>query len=367
MSAEKDPANVSRFGLGEVRRRILSVPTLVAIIFAAGAVGLVLWRVLDFEWEEFWRNVTGLNLWYFLLAAVLYYASFWFRGVRWRSIFITSESKTSSETDIVETRSPTSLTMAGMILSGWFVNSVMFFRLGDAYRGWALADRSGGHTSTALGTVFAERVQDMVVVLVLVLVSVTWALVVDGFEASGAIVDAAIIVIAIAAGLVLLLLLMLGLMGTVGDRLASWMPSRLSRQYVRFQSGALASFEGRHLPYQIVLGVIGWILEIARFYFVAEAMGLEMALSIAMFAALANAILTTVPIPGGLGIVETALIGVLLLTGLNDTDAFTLTVLDRMISWLSVVVLGGIVFVLLSMKRGERRRTDAETDVQGVG
>ncbi len=367
MSSEKDPANVSRFGLDEVRRRILSVPTLVAIIFAAGAVGLVLWRVLDFEWEEFWRNVTGLNLWYFLLAAALYYASFWFRGVRWRSIFITSESKNNSETDIVETRSPTSLTMAGMILSGWFVNSVMFFRLGDAYRGWALADRSGGHTSTALGTVFAERVQDMVVVLVLVLVSVTWALVVDGFEASGAIVDAAIIVIAIAAGLVLLLLLMLGLMGTVGDRLASWMPSRLRRQYVRFQSGALASFEGRHLPYQIVLGVIGWILEIARFYFVAEAMGLEMALSIAMFAALANAILTTVPIPGGLGIVETALIGVLLLTGLNDTDAFTLTVLDRMISWLSVVVLGGIVFVLLSMKRGERRRTEAETDVQGTG
>ncbi len=343
------------------------MPTLLSVVIGLGIIGLVLWRVLEFEWTEFWSTVTGLNLWYYVLAGVLYYASFWFRGVRWRSIFISANSKSSEERGVGGTRVPGSMTMGGLILSGWFVNSVMFFRLGDAYRGWALANRSGGHTSTALGTVFAERVQDMAVVLVLVVVAVVWALVVDGFEASGAVVDAAIIVIAVAAGLSLLLLVILGLMGTVGERLASWMPSRLRGQYLGFQSGALASFEGKHLPYQVLLGVIGWGLEIARFYFVAEAMGLEMALSIAMFAALANAILTTIPIPGGLGIVETALIGVLLLTGLNDTDAFTLTVLDRTISWLSVVIIGGVVFVLLSMKRGERRRAGAEPDAQSAG
>ena len=345
--------NGQALGIADVSRRVFSVPTLLSVAFGLAIIGFLLWRVLDFEWDEFIEHLTGINWWLFVLAGVLYYVSFWFRGYRWQLIY-DAVAQRSGDPQVRESNAPSVVTMAALILSGWFINSVMFFRIGDAYRGWALADRTSSDMPTALGTVFAERVQDMAVVLVLVVISAVWALLVDGFAASGAIVDVAVIVVAVASVLVLVLLLILYLMRAAGERLAGLIPIRFRNQYLHFQEGALNSFRGGRIPSQIALGMLGWLMEVARFYFVAQAMGLDMAMSIAMFAALANAIMTTIPVPGGLGFVETALITVLLLTGLSHTDAFTLTVLDRAISWLSIVAVGGIVFLALTLKRSKR-------------
>ena len=358
--------NGQAYGIAAMRRRVLSLPTILSAAFGLAIIGFLLWRVLDFEWDEFVEHLTGINWWLFILAGLLYYLSFWFRGWRWQLIF-NSVANRSENPDLQRAEAPNVATMSLMILTGWFVNSVMFFRIGDAYRGWALADRTSSDMPTALGTVFAERVQDMVVVLVLVVTSAIWALLVDGFAASGRIVDVAVIVVAVASGLVLALLLILYVMGKAGERVARWLPARFGRQYLHFQDGTLNSFRGGGMTLQIALGVLGWLMEVLRFYFVAQAMGLEMAISIAMFAALANAIMTTIPVPGGLGFVETALITVLLLVGLNDTDAFTLTVLDRSISWLSIVAFGGIAFLATTLKRSVTNRTTRVDEVGASG
>lgn len=355
----------SRFSVGEVRSKILSLPTLLAIVIGVVIIAL-LWRVLGFEWDEFASNLTGLNIAYYLLAAVMYYASFWVRGLRWRSLFITVQERTETIDTSDKTQTPTRLTMTGLILSGWFVNSVMLFRLGDAYRSWALAQRSNIGISAGLGTVFAERVQDMALVLVLVTLSALWVLLFDGLEASGAIVNIIAIVIAVAAGLALALLLIILIMMKMGERVSSRLPSRIRNSYLRFQSGTLGSFSRRQLPSQIALGLVAWLLEIARFYLVAQAMGLEMAFSIAMFATLVHSILTTVPIPGGLGIVETVLTTLFILVGIERTDAITLTLLDRAISWLSVIVIGGAVFIVLSVNRTKRNSAPKPTSPTSV-
>ena len=353
-------------GITDVIRRVFSIPTLLSVAFGLSIIALLLWRVLDFEWDEFVEHLTGINWWLFVLAGLLYYASFWFRGFRWQLIY-SAVAQRSENHRIRDSKAPRITTMAALILSGWFVNSVMFFRIGDAYRGWALADRTSSDMPTALGTVFAERVQDMVVVLILVVISAVWALLVDGFAASGAIVDVAVIVVAVASVLVLVLLLILYLMRAAGERLAGLLPSRFRDQYLHFQDGALNSFRGGRMPLQIALGMLGWLMEVARFYFIAQAMGLDMAMSIAMFAALANAIMTTIPVPGGLGFVETALITVLLLTGLNHTDAFTLTILDRAISWLSIVAIGGLVFLAMTLRRSKRAAAGKVEEVTASG
>ena len=55
---------------------------------------------------------------------------------------------------------------------------------------------------------------------------------------------------------------------------------------------------------------------------------------------LANAMLTTVPItPGGLGIVEPGILGLLTLS-LPRSEAVSVALLDRSISYLSIVILG---------------------------
>ncbi|TDI87441.1 MAG: flippase-like domain-containing protein [Chloroflexi bacterium] len=317
-----------------LRRRVLSLPTLIAAVLGAALLGFALWRIFDFEWAEVWDNISGVHPGKYLLALGLYYLSFWFRGLRWRRLARTANIGGSDGKNV-----PGTLTLSGIILMGWFANSVAFMRLGDAYRGWVLSRESGSDFPSSLGTVLAERVQDMVAVLMLVLIAAIWITFEGDSKVPGWVVFAAFVLVAV-------LILGLLVMRFAGERLSRRLPDRIESAYVNFQRGTLDSFSGRAIPPQLALGVVGWLLEIARFYFVADAMGIEISFGIVMFAALANAMLTTIPTPGGFGFVEGGLTGLLILFGLSDSDSISLVAVDRTISWLSVVLFGGILFAV---------------------
>jgi uncharacterized protein (TIRG00374 family) len=178
----------------------------------------------------------------------------------------------------------------------------------------------------------------MVAVLLLVFVAAVLVTVSGDAEVPGAVLGAAL-------GLVAVLIAVLIAMRIYGMRVSKFLPNRIQTAYEGFQNGALKSFQGSQLPVQLSLGVLGWLLEIARFYLVTQALDLDISFGIVMFAALANAMLSTIPTPGGFGFVEGGLTGLLVLLGVDDTNALTLTVVDRSISWLSVVLFGGLLFV----------------------
>lgn len=334
--------NGSQISVSAIRGRILSLPTLIALLAGAALLAFVLWRVFDFDWSELWANIRGVDPLLYLAGLVVYYISFWFRGLRWRLIAITANTDSQDGKTI-----PGSTKMGGIILMGWFANSVAFLRLGDALRGWTLHRESASPFASSLGTVLAERVQDMIAVLGLVFVAAILVTLSGDAEVPG-------VVVAAAAGLVAALIAGLIAMRILGMRASRFLPGRFQQFYTRFQQGTLASFRGSHLPVQLLLGVIGWMLEIGRFYFVSQALDLDIGFGIIMFAALANAMLTTIPTPGGFGFVEGGLTGLLVLLGVGDTDALSLTVVDRSISWLSVVLFGGGLFAIWQY-RGARR------------
>lgn len=315
-----------------LRQRVLSMPTLVAIIAGALLLIFATWRMFDFEWHEVWSNIKNVHPGKYLLAVALYYLSFWFRGLRWKLL-----AKTASIGGDDGKNVPGTTTLSAIILMGWFANSVAFLRLGDAYRGWSLAKETKSDFSSSLGTVLAERVQDMASVLILVLTAAVWLTIEGDSKVPGWIVF-------IAFALVAALLLSLLVMRVYGERLSRRFPGQFESAYINFQRGTLSSFSGRGLPTQMLLGIIGWVLEIARFYFVADAIGIDISFGIVMFAALANAMLTTIPTPGGFGFVEGGLTGLLILFGRTDNEAISLVAVDRTISWLSVVVFGGVLF-----------------------
>jgi uncharacterized protein (TIRG00374 family) len=312
-------------------------------------LGFAMWRIFDFEWDEVWSNIKGVHLGKYILAVVLYYLSFWFRGLRWKLITRTANIGGDNGKHV-----PSTITLSGIILMGWFANSVAFLRLGDAYRGWALAKESKSDFPSSLGTVLAERVQDMAAVLILVLGAAIW-LTIEG--------DSKVPVWVVFSAFALVSALVLGLliMRLAGDRLSRRLPDRFEAAYLNFQRGTLGSFSGRAIPPQLVLGIIGWILEIARFYFVADAMDIDISFGIVMFAALANAMLTTIPTPGGFGFVEGGLTGLLILFGLSDNEAISLVAVDRTISWLSVVLFGGIMFVVWHAVKAKKTTTTSSS------
>ena len=315
-----------------LRQRVLSLPTLITIIIGASLLGFALWRIFDFAWDEIWTNIKGIHISKYLLALVLYYVSFWFRGLRWRSLARTANIGGHNGNNV-----PGPTTLAGIILMGWFANSVAFLRLGDAYRGWSLAQETDSAFPSCLGTVVAERVQDMVAVLILVLVGAIWITAEGDSKVPGWVIITAFLLVATLATALLV-------MRITGERISRQLPNRFKSAYINFQQGTLDSFSGRVIAPQLMLGIIGWLLEICRFYFVADAMNIEISFGIIMFAALANAMLTTIPTPGGFGFVEGGLTGLLILFGRTDSEAISLVAVDRTISWLSVVFFGGILF-----------------------
>ncbi|MBI4220184.1 MAG: flippase-like domain-containing protein [Chloroflexi bacterium] len=343
------PERAGRQAELSLRRKVFSLPTCIAILVAVVVLGLVAWRFFDVDWTSLRGQVLSMNPLKYGLALCLYYLSFWFRGMRWRLI-----AKTAGIGRTEGTKLPSTPTSALIILMGWFANSVAFLRLGDAYRAYGFGRESGASFSASLGTVVAERVQDMAAILV-VLLGATLAL------AYTHEVTAPGVVVAVSFLLLGVLVAALAVLRFAGERLSARLPGRLRAPYLKFRAGTLQSFRPRDLPLQLSLGVCGWVLEVARLYFVSEAIGVDLSFTVAAFAALANAMLSTIPTPGGFGFVEGGLAGVLVLLGLSHTNAFAVTLVDRSISWISVIVFGGLTFFLWHTVRNRTNRQTPPT------
>ena len=313
-----------------LRSRVLSIPTLLSFGVAAGVITLFAVR-FDLDWQATWSNVRGIDLWMYAAALLLYYLSFLFRGARWRLLAINAGAASTPGW-----RPPSVLQSSLLIVIGWFVNSIAWLRLGDAYRAYAFARESRSTFSWSLGTVLAERTLDVGLILgILVVGAGALAVTSDAAGAGPILIAGFVMAVGIAAVIVA--------MRVGGARLARLMPSRIEEAYAGFHEGTMGSF--KQLPGVVLLGLIAWLLEMGRLYFVIAALDVEVALPLILVLTVSHAILSTVPTPGGLGAVEPGLTGLLLLS-LDRPDAVSVALVDRSITYVSVIVIGGVVFLL---------------------
>ena len=324
-----------------LKQRFFSLPTVLSFGVAITFIYFLATR-FDLEWGKTWDNVRGMDLLLYLLAFGLYYTSFGFRGLRWRLL-----ARNAGIDELPGTRLPSALRFSQMVIIGWFVNSVTPLRLGDAYRAYAFSEDSKGSFSWSLGTVLAERVMDMATVLFLIVIGVAWF---SATRDSGGVVyiAGAALVMALALGA------LLAIMKGYGIRLARLLPGRFEGAYHRFHRGALGSL--RQLPVLFLLGLIGWLLEAGRLYFTVQALELSITIPLVLVVALGHAVLSTVPTPGGVGAVEPGVTGLLVLgLELERHDAVSVVLVDRSITYLSVIVVGGLVFFLWQLARARSR------------
>lgn len=326
-------------------KRIFSLPTLLSFGLAAGVI-LFLATRFDLDWGETWRGIRDINPWLYLLALALYYVSFIFRGMRW-NILASNAAKSSSEDHQV----PSTLHTSQLIVIGWFVNSVTWLRMGDAYRAYAFAEDSKSSFSWSLGTLLAERVMDMVIVAAIILTAAVVLAVTQGQAVSVYII---VMASAMTVGIVAFALFM----KAYGERAANFLPNRIKAAYHRFSQGTLGSF--RRMPLAMLLGLLGWTMEMGRLYFVLTALGMEFSLVLIPIVAVGHAILSTVPTPGGVGAVEPGVTGLLLLE-LTAPDAAATTIVDRSITYLSIILIGAVLFLLrqaLNIRRTRKRASE---------
>lgn len=321
-----------------VKKRVFSLPTLLSFGIAIAFMGFLATR-FNLDWSATWENIRTMNPWMYLLAFLLYYLSFAFRGIRWRILALNADQDPSSGVRI-----PSVPLISQLIVIGWFVNSITWLRMGDAYRAYAFAEESNGKFSWSLGTVLAERVLDTVTIFSVLVISAIFITTTIGSNASGYILAAAF-------AMVLILVSLIMFMRIFGSRLARFLPVRLEDGYHRFHQGTLGSF--KQLRLLLALGLMGWVLEIARLYFVIQALDLSISLALIPVVALGHAILSTVPTPGGVGAVEPGVTGLLMLS-LERHDAVSVALVDRSITYVSVILIGGLVFVARQISRSRR-------------
>jgi len=331
-AAEPDP----------LAKRFLNLRTLLSFVIGLAILGFVLSRV-EVNFGEIRARLVQTNLPLFLGAVVLYYATFPIRALRWQQLLRNVGYAKGNDDG---TRLPSVFGLAEIVLLSWFANCIVPAKLGDAYRAYLLKSNAGVSFSKTFGTILAERIIDMLLLFALLAVSVLLAF-------SGALPSVVLNIMQV--GLVLVLLVVAGLfvMRNLGGVISRFVPKRFRQQYTLFEEGTLGSFQS--LPLVLTYSVLGWAIEAGRLYLVCLSLGLtSLAPAIVLFVALASALLTTLPItPAGLGFVESAIVGILLLAanwglapGVDENAAASVAILDRVISYWSLVTIGIVVYFL---------------------
>ncbi len=348
MTTTQDPVEVNAVETGSapsLGKRFFNVRTLLSFGLGFAIIAFLFTRV-QIDVGAIFDRVRQANPWILLLALIANYATFPVRALRWRRLLDNVETRTHEEG-----RTRLGLpALTEIMLLAWFANCIVPAKLGDLYRGYLLKVNVNVSFSTTIGTILAERIIDVVVLFLLMLAA-------TGLSFGRAVPAEVLVTMQIGLALVVLVVVGLTTMRRLRPLIERVLPERLHEQYARFEHGTLNSFRG--IPVLIGLTGVAWTCEVARLFLVTLALGLVgIAPSVIVFVALASALMTTLPLtPAGLGFAEGAIVGVLLLAanaglapGVDEHAAASIALLDRGISYWSLIAVGLVLYPLSRRK-----------------
>jgi uncharacterized protein (TIRG00374 family) len=323
-------------------RRFLNWRTIGSTIFALVIVFLLFRVVLNVDFGRTWDLVRTANLWLLLVGLAAYYLTFPLRSLRW-FLILRRVGNPIPYRDATE-----------ILFLSWFVNCLVPAKLGDLYRAYLLRANHGASISRTVGTIFLERITDIVVIFALALAAGFWSF----RNRNRPEVDALFLAGFIVASLLVVLIVVLRFQGR---RITAFLPERIAVLWERFHEGSTGALRpGLLLQVGVITGLI-WALEGARVYFVIRSLdlaaldlpALHIGISSAIFLALAAALLTAIPLtPAGIGFVQAGIVYVLTqLYGVSNEAATAVALTDFVLATLSVIVVGGILYAFSGMVR----------------
>ncbi len=322
-------------------RRLREPKTILSIVVPVVIIAIA--AVLNRQYlGELPTDIGRANLSLVLLAFLIYYVGFPLRGWRWTKLLRGAGYK-------VKIKDGTEI-----LFLSWLVNCIVPAKLGDLYRAYLLKLNSPVSATKTLGTVFMERILDLIAIAVLGLLAGYW-------KFHGSLNDlppTAQLIFAVGVVVVVLLIVALVVMRSFGRKVIGILPlpDKVADFYDRFEEGVFGSVGFKGLPLLGLLTCLIWITEALRLFFVIRALGfadVDLGFSGAMFVALIGSLLTAIPFtPGGIGLVESGM--GLVLTGVfkaSPGHALAIVLVDRAISVFSIVLLGSIAYVISSKPR----------------
>ena len=339
-------------GAVPLSQRLRSPRTIISIVIPIVVLVLLFAALPGFQLDQLAKYLSEANPWWLLAAVAIYYVGFPLRGYRW-ALLVRSAGYPLKVRDSTE-----------IILISWLVNCLVPAKLGDVYRAYLLRINTGFALSKTFGTVFIERMFDLIAIATLGLAAGFWSFR-DGMSSEVRLI--------FGFGLIVLVVLVVGLflVRNFGRRILVRLPvpKRAVELYDLFEEGMFAT-DRRTVAVVAVVTVLIWTTEALRLLFVIESMPfhVQVGISGAFFIALIASLLTAVPFtPAGLGLADGAMVFVLTAVyHVPQTEAVAITLVDRAISVLSVIVVGSIAYVFSSKTRGDPAMTSGG-DGDGTG
>jgi glycosyltransferase 2 family protein len=323
-----------------LKNRFFDVKTLIGFALSAAIIIFFLLTVrVDFG--VIFSNIAKANPFYLLAAFAIYYLTFAIRTLRWQMLL--HNAGFQKEPNV---KMPRFSTLLEFISISWFVNCIVPAKLGDAYRGYLLKKNANASFSRSLGTIVGERIADLLVLFSLLSLGGLIAFQKEEAQLGG-------LSLVFVFGIVLVVGIVFGLlmMRFWNHKLEMIVPRRLRGMYQKFQQGTVSTFHRKTLTQLYLLTGLVWLCEGARLYFVVQSLGLTLGISVVVFIALTSSLLTTIPFtPAGLGAVEGTIVVVLTTFAVDKNLAGSVAILDRLISYWSVIVVCGLVYIF-SKKR----------------
>jgi uncharacterized protein (TIRG00374 family) len=325
-----------------IRRRLLQPRTILSITVPLVIIAIFFWLNGD-RLVEVPKLLLQADPRYVALAFGIFYLGFPLRGYRWKLLL------RGTGVD-VSTRDSTEI-----IFLSWLVNCIVPAKLGDVYRAYLLKLNRDVSLSRTFGTVFMERVLDVIAIAVLGMAAGFWSF------RSGLPPEIQVVFL---IGVIVVGVLAVGLltMRNFGRRILNALPTphQVLDLYNRFEEGVFGAVALRGLPLLLFLTGLIWATEGLRLYFVIASFGFDdvsIGLSGAVFVALIGSLLTAVPLsPAGLGIADAGIVFVLTVAyGVPLPEATAIALLDRVISVFSIILFGSIAHAISGKPRGEGR------------
>jgi uncharacterized protein (TIRG00374 family) len=288
-------------------------------------------RRVDFD--LFWAGIKESDVRWLGGAVVVLAATLALRAFRWRLMFRPKNR-------------PSFWAALNASLIGYLFNNILPARAGEAARVVALNQETGVSRSEAAAAAVAERVYDVVVLLILLFVASPFLPNVDWLR------RAALVSIALAVMLVVGIVIV----RRYGERplqLAlwplAWLPGvtveRTDRAGVNALRGLAALINARFAVTALLLTVLSWLVAALSFWFALFAFSPEAAFGAGLLVVIATNLALIIPSsPAAIGVFEASTLAALSVYGFDKSSALAYAVVVHGIHFFTLVAVG--LFVL---------------------
>ncbi|MDE2836211.1 MAG: lysylphosphatidylglycerol synthase transmembrane domain-containing protein [Chloroflexota bacterium] len=342
---------------------------------AVGFLALLFFLFVRSDYRKWLEALSDANYAWVLPAAITYFASFYFRSLRWRFLLRPFADTTTAR-------------LYPVVIVGYMANNLLPLRAGEVVRSYYLSRREQVNTATALATIVVERVFDGVLMLLLLLAGVLFlpfSGLPEGVRDAVAIpVWAAAVIMAapfiLGLAVIIMAALRPGLFEGMGNGVARRIPLPMRyRALLRaFVSRFVGGFAGLHQPGRLAkvaaLTLPVWTMEGITYYLIALGFDLDahlgshwlLAGSMLLIISLANLAISVPLSQGGVGPFEIfAALGLVVL-GVGSVDASAYAIVLHAVLLLPVIVVGLLYLAVRSIPLGELLQSRAESTPKGA-